>query len=119
MPLASPCFRSFYVHVCQFLVRTVSHKRSSFAPAPGFLEHGTAGSNKNLTSTENAPWNHRPGGLVVELKDEGEHQVEPVAILGDEVKTENVTDRFDRVRVVFACLDWEAAQHACFGRVAC
>jgi hypothetical protein len=81
------------------------------------LENGVAGSKNALTSTENAPRDHRAEGVVVELNDEGEHQAEQVVILGGEVETENVTDRFVRLQVLFARLDWEAVQHACLGGV--
>ena len=39
-----------------------------------------------LTSGENSPWEHRLERPIVELNDEGEHQVEHVAVLSREVE---------------------------------
>jgi hypothetical protein len=48
-----------------------------------------------LTSGENSPWEHRLGRSIVELNDEGEHQVEQVAVLSREVETNNVAEGSD------------------------
>jgi hypothetical protein len=45
-----------------------------------------------LKSGENSPWEHRLERAIVELNDEGEHQVEQVAVLSREVEANNVTD---------------------------
>jgi hypothetical protein len=48
-----------------------------------------------LTSGENSPWEHWLERAIVELNDEGEHQVEQVAVLSREVEAKNVTDGSD------------------------
>lgn len=46
-----------------------------------------------LASGENSPREHRLERAIVELNDEGEHQVEQVAVLSREVEAKNVTDQ--------------------------
>ena len=48
-----------------------------------------------LAATDNAGGKHRREGIVVELNDEGEHQVKQVAVLSREVEAKNVTDGSD------------------------
>jgi hypothetical protein len=48
-----------------------------------------------LASGENSPWEHRLKRAIVELNDEGEHQVEQVAVLSREVEAKNMTDGSD------------------------
>jgi hypothetical protein len=55
----------------------------------------TSTESSGLTSGDNSPWEHRLERAIVELNDEGEHQVEQVAVLSREVEANNVTDGFD------------------------
>jgi hypothetical protein len=52
-----------------------------------------------LTSGENSPWEHRLERAIVELNDEGEHQVEQVTVLSREVEAKNVTDGYGGFRL--------------------
>ena len=46
-------------------------------------------------SGENSPWEHGHGRPIVELNDEGEHQIEQVVVLSREVEAKDVTDGSD------------------------
>ena len=72
-----------------------------------------------LAATHNAGRKHWGEGIVVELKDEGEHQVELLVVLGGEVEADNGASGFDRLRVLVASFDRNAGQRACLGSVGC
>ena len=61
-----------------------------------------------LAATYNAGGKHRREGIVVELNDEGEHQVKQVAVLSREIEAKDLTEGTDGLRVVFSSLDRNA-----------
>src|SRR5271168_1736441 len=69
-----------------------------------------------LAPGENSPRKHRLERSIVELNDEGEHQVEQVVVLGREVEANNVTDGSGGFGL-FTPPGWNAAQHAGLGCV--
>jgi len=72
-----------------------------------------------LAATHNAGGKYRREGIVVELNDEREHQVELVAVLSREIEAKNVTDGADGLSVLFSGLDRNASQGAYLGSVGC
>jgi hypothetical protein len=79
-------------------------------------DHTRSTESSGLTSRKNSPWEHRLERATVELNDEGEHQIEQVAVLSREVEAKNVTDGSDGFGLSTP-LGWSAAQHAGLGRV--
>ena len=79
-------------------------------------DHTRSTESSGLTSRKNSPWEHRLERATVELNDEGEHQIEQVAVLSREVEAKNVTDGSDGFGLSTP-LGWNAAQHAGLGRV--
>ena len=85
MPYSGPCPNAGRLDISQQQVRSRTFQ-AAFTPST---------EPSGLTSGENSPWEHRLERAIVELNDEGEHQVEQVAVLSREVEAKNVTDGSD------------------------
>jgi hypothetical protein len=66
-------------------------------PCPKVGRLDTSTESSGLTPGESSSWEHGHGRPIVELNDEGEHQVEQVAVLSGVVEAKNVIDGSDGV----------------------
>ena len=69
----------------------------SSGPCPNVGKVDPSTEASGLTPGEDSPWEHGHGRPIVKLNDEGEHQIEQVAVLSREVEAKNVSDGSDGV----------------------
>jgi hypothetical protein len=64
----------------------------SSGPCPNVGKVDPSTEASGLTPREDSPWEHGHGRPIVKLNDEGEHQIEQVAVSSGVVEAKNVAD---------------------------